>query len=119
MSAPDSPASLPGGESLGVDGRQDQPPARLRCVEPRTGRILWTKKDFPVANLIAADGKLVIVTDDGGLILAAAVPEGYRELARARLSKTTTRALPALSNGLLYVRDTSVLKCIDLRPAKK
>jgi outer membrane protein assembly factor BamB len=107
------------GNFYGVDGRQDQPPARLRCFEPRTGRILWTKNDFPVANLIVADGKLVILTDDGGFILAAAVAEGYRELARARLSKTTTRALPALSNGMLYVRDTSVLKCIDLRPANQ
>lgn len=107
------------GHLYGVDGRQDIPPARLRCIEPRTGRIQWTKNEFPVANLIVADGKLVMVTDDGELILAAASPDAYRELARARLSRTTARALPALSNGLLYVRDTSTLKCVDLRRATK
>ena len=106
------------GQLYGVDGRQDIPPARLRCFDPQTGKIQWTKNDFPVANLIIADGKLVIVTDDGGLILAAAASDSYHELARARLSRTTTRALPALSNGLLYIRDTSSLKCVDLRRAK-
>lgn len=107
------------GHLYGVDGRQDVPPARLRCFDPQTGKIQWTKNEFPVANLIVADGKLVIVTDDGGLILAAAASDSYHELARARLSRATTRALPALSNGLLYVRDTSSLKCVDLRRANK
>lgn len=102
----------------GVDGRQDMPPGRLRCFDPNTGRIRWTKSEFPVSNLIVADGKLVIVTDDGGLILAAAASDAYRELARTKLSRTTTRALPALAGGLLYVRDTSSLKCIDLRRTK-
>lgn len=102
----------------GVDGRVDIPPARLRCFDPGTGKVKWTKEGFPVANLIVADGKLVIVTDDGALILATPTPTAYSELARAKVCRTTTRALPALSNGRLYVRDTETLKCLDLRPAR-
>jgi len=102
----------------GVDGRVDIPPARLRCFDPRTGKVKWTKEGFPVANLIVADGKLVIVTDDGDLVLATPSPKSYSELARARIFRTTTRALPALSNGRLYVRDTGTLKCVDLRSAR-
>jgi outer membrane protein assembly factor BamB len=102
----------------GVDGRQDIPPARLRCFDPKTGTVKWTEENFPVANLIAADGKLVIVTDNGNILLASASSDGYHELGRTKLAATTTRALPALANGLLYVRDTKVLKCADLRPAK-
>ncbi|MGE5194556.1 MAG: PQQ-binding-like beta-propeller repeat protein, partial [Deltaproteobacteria bacterium] len=107
-----------GGYLYGVDGRQDIPPARLRCFDPKTGKIQWTEESFPVANLIAADGKLVIVTDNGNLILAAASPKAYRELGRTKLARSETRALPALANGLLYVRDKSTLKCVDLRRAK-
>ncbi|HLJ11203.1 MAG TPA: PQQ-binding-like beta-propeller repeat protein [Planctomycetaceae bacterium] len=99
----------------GVDGRQDGPLGRLRCFDPKTGKVHWTKSEFPMSNLIVADGRLLIVTDDGQLIVAAASPKGYRELARAQLWTSTTRALPALSNGLLYVRDASKLTCIDLR----
>jgi hypothetical protein len=94
------------------------PPSKLRCFNPKSGKIAWTKGEFPVANLIGADGKLMIVTDNGNLILAVASPERYTELGRARLADGETRALPALANGLLYIRDKSVLKCVDLRPAK-
>jgi outer membrane protein assembly factor BamB len=111
---------VPDGKFLyGTDGRQDGPPAKLRCIDPKTGKIQWTKEDFGVANLIAADGKLLIVTDNGGLVLAAASPKAYRELGRATLSTSSaTRALPALSNGLLYIRDSTTLKCVDLRLGK-
>ena len=102
----------------GVDGRQDGGSGRLRCFDPKTGSVLWTKDRFPIANLIVADGKLVIVTDDGELVLASASPKSYRELGRARLADSTTRALPALANGLLYIRDTASVKCVDLRRAK-
>lgn len=98
----------------GVDGRQDGGPTRLRCFDPQTGDVRWTKERFGIASLILADGKLIIVKDDGSLVLAAASPEGYKELGQARLLKSTTRALPALSDGLLFVRDTGTLKCIDL-----
>jgi len=98
----------------GVDGRQDGGPTRLRCFDPQTGDVRWTKERFGIASLILADGKLIIIKDDGQLVLAAASPEGYKELGQARLLKSTTRALPALSDGLLFVRDTETLKCVDL-----
>jgi outer membrane protein assembly factor BamB len=118
-----SSTSVPyNGFLYGVDGRQDQPPSRLRCFDPATGKVQWTKEEFPVANLLVADGKLVMSTADGSLILASADSSRYRELGRAKvLTATNPRvpalALPALSNGLLYVRDSQTLKCVDLRRA--
>lgn len=103
----------------GVDGRADQGSASLRCFDPRTGKVQWTESNFGMATLILADRKLILVKEDGTLVLAAATPEKYRELGRARVLSTTTRALPALSNGLLYVRDTRELNCLDLRPGGK
>ncbi|MFN0056583.1 MAG: PQQ-binding-like beta-propeller repeat protein [Planctomycetales bacterium] len=99
----------------GSDGRHDVGSARLRCFEAKTGKVQWSQEDFGVAALILADRKLVIVRDDGTLILAEANPQKYRELGKARIFSDTTRALPALASGLLYVRDTSLLKCLDLR----
>jgi outer membrane protein assembly factor BamB len=63
------------GYLYGVDGRQDMPPGRLRCFDPQTGKVQWTRENFPIANLIVADGKLVIVTDHGELVLASASPQ--------------------------------------------
>ena len=48
------------------------------------------------------------------LVLAALNSAEYRELAKAQVFRDTVRALPALSNGRLYVRDGSTLKCLDL-----
>lgn len=99
----------------GMDGRQDIPPATLKCFDPATQKVVWSKEDFGYATLIKADGKLIIMKTDGELVLAA-LGDAYRELGRERLFKDTVRALPALSNGRLYVRDGRTLKCVDLHP---
>jgi len=104
------------GHLFGIDGRQDGPPADLKCFEPKTRQVSWTQPSYGYATLLKADGKLLILKTDGFLVLAAANTNKYEELARARICETTARAAPALADGLLYVRDTSVLKCIDLRP---
>ena len=102
---------------FGIHGRQDSAPAELRCVNPITRQVIWKESDFGYATMILADNKLLIMKTDGELILAAADTQKYRELDRARLfdGRATTRALPALSNGLFYVRDGKTLKCFDLK----
>lgn len=109
---------LQNGWLYGIDGRQDQGTASLRCFDPVTRKVAWTEEGFGMATLILADKKLVCMKTDGTLTLANATPDGYQELATAKLFNTTCRALPALSNGYLYVRDTGTLKCFDLRAAK-
>jgi outer membrane protein assembly factor BamB len=98
----------------GIDGRQDIPPAHLKCFDPVTQQVLWTKDGFGYATLIKADGKLLIMKTDGELVLAALNSTKYQELARTRLFNDTVRALPALASGRLYVRDTRTLKCVNL-----
>ena len=102
------------GYLFGVHGRQDVGDADLRCFDPKTQKIAWTKEGFGYATLIKADGKLLIMKTDGTLVLAALDPAEYRELARTKLLTGTARALPALSNGLFYVRDETTLKCVEL-----
>ena len=101
----------------GIDGRQDQGSASLRCFDPLTRRIAWTEEGFGMATLILADNKLVCMKTDGTLVLVDADSGGYQQLASAKLFNSTCRGLPALANGFLYVRDTGTLKCFDLRPA--
>ena len=78
------------------------------------GKAKWTKNGFGIATLILADNKLVILKADGHLVLAEASAEGYRQLSAARVSTDTCRALPALSEGRLYVRDERSLRCLDV-----
>jgi outer membrane protein assembly factor BamB len=88
----------------GNHGREDIGVAELRCVEAATGKVRWSQPGFGVAHAILADGKLLLQTADGRVLLVAADPAHYRELASARITGTPTRALPALAAGRLFVR---------------
>ncbi|MDA1039757.1 MAG: PQQ-binding-like beta-propeller repeat protein [Planctomycetota bacterium] len=99
-----------------IDGRDDLPPADLKCVEITTGRVLWTEKNFGYGTLLAADGKLLAVKTDGELALLRASPEGTTTLAKHRPLAGTLRALPALADGRLYVRNDDTLVCLNLAP---
>lgn len=107
----------------GIDGRQDIPPADLKCFNPVTQKVVWSEPGFGYATLIKADGKLLVMKTDGELVLAKLGGNRFQPLARATLFKDAdpmrnpVRALPALANGRLYVRDGRALKCVDLRPA--
>jgi hypothetical protein len=108
-----TPVSL-GTTLFGIDGRDDVGSCHLRAFDPLAGKIHWTRRDFGTAPIIRAGDKLLLMKTDGELVLAAANPEQYVELARTQLFPNTTRALPALANGRLYVRDTRTLKCIQV-----
>ncbi|MCA9053902.1 MAG: PQQ-binding-like beta-propeller repeat protein [Planctomycetaceae bacterium] len=98
----------------GVDGRQDGPPGDLKCFDPLQQRILWTAPGFGYGTLILADGKLLILRTDGTLVLATANRERFDPLCSAQVLRGTARALPALADGRLFVRDETTLRCFQL-----
>ena len=97
------------GHLYGVHGREDGPTAALRCVDARNGKVKWEKKGIGMAHLIAADEKLLMLTGDGALVLIEIASDRYNELGRVTVSSSTTRAMPALSNGRVYFRDSDKL----------
>lgn len=102
------------GVLYGCDGRADQPPAHLRAVDAKTGRVLWSEDGFGVAHVIAADGKCLALKDDGTLVLFKPAKDKFKPLAMAKVLDGTARAIPALAGGRLYVRDSSVLRCLHV-----
>lgn len=102
------------GVLFGIDGRDDLPPAHLRCIDPQAGKVLWSEDNFGYATLIRAGERLIIVRTDGEIVLARANPDRFEPLARHRLTRDTLRALPALSSGRLYLRDSSTLYCVEV-----
>lgn len=102
------------GHLFGIHGQERVNQSELRCFDPRTKAIRWSKPGFGYGSLMKADDKFLGLTTTGELILFKADTKKYTELARASVLDSTTRALPALANGLLYVRDTGTLKCLDV-----
>lgn len=99
------------GMLYGIHGRDDIPPADLKCIDPETGKTLWVEHNFGYGTLILADGKIIAAKTDGNVALIRATPEQAVISSKFRAVKGTLRALPALSNGKLYVRDEQTLKC--------
>lgn len=102
------------GRLYGIHGRDDVPPADLVCIDPTTGKRLWSEQDFGYATLVRSEARMIAVKSDGTLVLIDLNPEGYRQLAQANVFKSTVRALPALSGGGLFLRDEKTLKRFDL-----
>jgi outer membrane protein assembly factor BamB len=98
----------------GIDGRQDGGPVALKCFDPMTRKEQWSKSGFKYATLIGANGLLLIVQTDGVLKMARLSKDRYEELASSSVLPGTTRALPALANGRLYIRNEKTLVCVDL-----
>jgi outer membrane protein assembly factor BamB len=95
----------------GIDGRDDGPASRLVCFDPETRKEFWSQRDFGTAALIAADGKLLAWKTSGRLAMIRHATQRFESLGEVELMEKTCRALPALSNGRLYVRNGERLAC--------
>lgn len=76
----------------------------LRCINLATGNERWSMRGMGKGGLIAADGKLIALTERGELLLIRATPEKFTELARAKVMTGTCWTHPVLANGVVYCR---------------
>ncbi len=94
-------------------------PAFLTAIELRTGNAVWQARDFAKAQLLYADGKLIVLDEDGNLGLVAANPKQFQILSRVPLLTRIAWTPPTLVGTRLYVRDRRTLIALDLGPVAK
>jgi len=88
----------------------------FRCIHLPTGELKWTRKDPAFGSLICADGKLIVLSEKGELLLGEASPAEFKTLARAKVLSGVCWTPPTLANERLYVRNSKgELQCLDLR----
>jgi outer membrane protein assembly factor BamB len=90
-------------------------PVILRAVDVSTGRILWQNRDFAKSQLLWADGKLIILDEDGNLGMATVTPDGIRIHSKVALMTRLSWTLPTLVGTTLYIRDRSSIAAYDLK----
>jgi len=135
------------GYLYGCSGRHPRN-AELRCIEWKTGRVVWSQPGLKRTSLMYVAGHFVCITEDGVLRLVKATPEAYTEVARCVLREPGDDtdiaaasgpnsdasdapaegpplleypcwAAPILSHGLMYVRGGERLVCVRLRGPSK
>lgn len=102
------------GYLYGYHGRQEYGQS-FRAVELKTGKVQWNVDGFGAGTVTLAGDRLVLVREDGELVLATASPKGFQPLARTQLLPAVIRAYPALADGRLYLRNEHSLGCFRLR----
>ena len=92
----------------------------LNCVDLKTGEVRWSNEGVGMGSLLAAAGKLIVLSETGELIVALASPEGFKPMlapksstANAgqcrcwRMGASTAATLPAMWFVLMCERKRS------------
>lgn len=94
------------GHLYGSDGDYDKVNS-LKCIDFATGAEKWNAADVGFCSLMAADGKLIIMTAKGELIIAKASAAKFEPISRTPLLTGRCWSVPVLANGRVYVRNAA------------
>lgn len=110
-----------------LSGR-NEPDARMRCVEFKTGKLMWDRDEswpshspetpgvYGRGSGILADGKWIVLGEGGILGLFKPNPHQPEEICRYQMPQLhhPCWAAPVLSRKKLYLRSEDHLVCVDL-----
>ena len=88
----------------------------LACIDASTGELQWKGGRYGYGQLLLAGDHLVVLTEDGELVLVYATPDGHDEVASTAAIDGKTWNVPALDDGRLLVRNAREMAAFDLRP---
>jgi outer membrane protein assembly factor BamB len=89
-------------------------PAPFTAVDVKTGNVLWRHRSFPRASFLFADGRFIILDEDGQLLLATATREGLTVTSKVELLSNPSWTVPSLSGTRLYLRDRKNIIALEL-----
>lgn len=88
----------------------------LACVDAATGDLKWKAGRYGYGQVLLADGHLIVLTEEGDLVLLRATPAAHQELARFSAIEGKTWNQPTVANGILLVRNLREMAAFDLSP---
>ena len=101
------------GYLYGFHGRQEYG-QELRAVELKTGKVMWKQEGFGAGTVTLAGDRLLVLRENGELLMAPATPKEFKPVAQASILKGVVRSYPAIADGLLYARNEHSLVCVKL-----
>jgi outer membrane protein assembly factor BamB len=89
----------------------------FKCVRLEDGQQQWEEKSLGKGSLMmSADGRLIIMSEKGELVIARTNPQKFEPVARAQiLPQTKCWTSPVLANGRIYARNAAgKFVCVDV-----
>ena len=77
----------------------------LACIDVATGDLKWKGGRYGYGQVLLASGNLIVLTEEGDVALVRATPERFQEVSRFTALSGKTWNNPAISDGLLLVRN--------------
>ena len=90
----------------------------LKCIDFADSQERWAQRGFGKGSLMmSADGRMIVMGEQGEMLIVRAIPEKFEVLARAQvLPEGMCRTVPVLANGLIYARNArGDVVCLDVR----
>jgi len=91
--------------------------SNLKCVDLKDGSLKWSEEGLGTGALMMSnDGRMIIMSDRGELVIAKAEPKGFKAAARAQiLPRSKCWTVPVLANGKIYARNAAGdMVCVDV-----
>ncbi len=89
-------------------------PAFMSAVNVKTGEVPWRERGFAKANAVFADGRVVLLDENGKLYLATATPEALTVQSEVELLDRVAWSAPTIVGDRMYVRDKAKIMALDL-----
>jgi outer membrane protein assembly factor BamB len=87
----------------------------LAAVDAATGELKWKAGRYGYGQVLLASGHLIVLTEDGDLVLVKANPDRHEELVQFPVLEGKTWNHPAMAGGYLLVRNLAEMAAFDLR----
>lgn len=89
----------------------------LTAMKFETGEVAWRDRSVGKGQIIHADGRLYILSEDGVVGLVEPSPTEYREISRFVIGSRDypTWTLPVIADGTLYLRDQERLYAYNVK----
>ena len=101
---------------LGTSG--DFGPAFMVALDADSGAEVWRDRTFARAQMVDANGTLVIVDEHGEVALASVSDKGLQVHARKKILTPNAWTPPTVVGSTVYLRDRKDVLALDLAPAR-
>ena len=91
----------------------------LACLDASTGELKWKGGRYGAGQLLLASGHLIVLTEEGELALVRADPSAHQELTRFPAIAGKSWNHPAMSDGILLIRNVEEMAAFDLSKGTK
>lgn len=89
-------------------------PGLFYALNIKNGEVAWRERGFSKATCLYADGKIIILDEDGNLGLTVCTPEKFSIKSQVPMLSRSSWTVPTLVGDKLFVRDRKHIMALDL-----